>query len=282
MTPSGLGGWVAHHDRFLRGNIEQWVPFCNMYGISWLAIRVNGPVEKAKLLTYLEPLKKASIGLYVWRYGYPDDPKFESDWANSLLVTEGIDGYIFNGEVEFERGGLQKNRDAATAIMKGIRDKHPSAYLAHCPFPYIKYHLTFPYEEFGRYCDQVIVQSYWTAINTKGALANLSAIDAQWDEVRKTRPDIGVQWHLGVTCGRESGWVSAVDDFRMRDFDDFLSHPRAHSIYSLEVANPWCLRLLEQYQNIRSTALASLHGRRNSIAGMFSNPPKDPDDQGTE
>ena len=45
-----------------------------------------------------------------------------------------------------------------------MRSNWPSKFLAHSPFPIISYHSTFPYKEFGYYCDAVMPQDYWIEI----------------------------------------------------------------------------------------------------------------------
>ena len=52
----------------------------------------------------------------------------------------------------------------AIQLCSGIKAAWPTKWLGHAPFPYISLHSSFPYKEFGFYCDTVMPQDYWFSI----------------------------------------------------------------------------------------------------------------------
>jgi len=67
-----------------------------------------------------------------------------------------MDGFVIDAEIEY-------NGQSANAITycQGIRAVYPTRCLAHSPYPIPSYNESFPYIEFGRYCDVVMPQDYW-------------------------------------------------------------------------------------------------------------------------
>ena len=67
-----------------------------------------------------------------------------------------MDGFLIDAEIEY-------NGQSADAITycQGIRAVYPTRCLAHSPYPIPSYNESFPYIEFGRYCDVVMPQDYW-------------------------------------------------------------------------------------------------------------------------
>ncbi|HUR47217.1 MAG TPA: immunoglobulin domain-containing protein [Candidatus Saccharimonadales bacterium] len=77
----------------------------------------------------------------------------------------GADGFILDAEAEWESAHLGANGPAlAFQLCSGIKSQFPTKFLGHAPFPIISYHSSFPYKEFGYYCDAVMPQDYWTSI----------------------------------------------------------------------------------------------------------------------
>lgn len=100
--------------------------------------------------------------------------------AGKQCLASGADGYIIDAEAEFEGKASQ-----ATTMMNSLRASYPTAFIAHAPFPYIDYHTSFPYVEFGKKCDAVMPQCYWTAIGVTPTKM-VSDLDAQWKKWQTT------------------------------------------------------------------------------------------------
>ncbi|EEF61713.1 fibronectin type III domain-containing protein [Pedosphaera parvula] len=80
------------------------------------------------------------------------------------VYNMGADGFVIDAEVEWESSNLANNTTLATQLCQGIRAGFPTRFLAHSPLPIISLHNTFPYKEFGLYCDAVMPQDYWKSI----------------------------------------------------------------------------------------------------------------------
>ncbi len=67
-----------------------------------------------------------------------------------------MDGLMIDAEVQYNG----ESSDAIT-YCEGIRAVYPNRCLAHSPYPIPSYNTSFPYIEFGRYCNVVMPQDYW-------------------------------------------------------------------------------------------------------------------------
>jgi len=107
---------------------------------------------------------------YVYSYGYWKNPVTETDVADSILNVPGIDGLIVDAEAEYEGQAT-----AATAYMQALRILHPNAFIAFSSFARVTGHTTFPWMQFGQYCDVNMPQAYWAA-RPKTVDAEMSAM----------------------------------------------------------------------------------------------------------
>ena len=104
----------------------------------------------------------AGLKVYSWSYVYGADPSREGDLVLYAVEQLGVDGHVFDAEIEYER--LPNPSAAAETMLQVVRTKYPDFFLAHAPFPIIDYHTAFPYATFGKYCDAVMPQVYWNDI----------------------------------------------------------------------------------------------------------------------
>ncbi|MDB6121455.1 MAG: Fibronectin type domain protein [Pedosphaera sp.] len=91
----------------------------------------------------------------------------------------GADGFVIDAEGEWESSNLPNNTTAATQLCQGIKNAFPTRFLAHAPFPLISLHSTFPYKQFGLYCDAVMPQDYWNDIGVTPTQM-VSDMDTEW------------------------------------------------------------------------------------------------------
>ncbi len=103
----------------------------------------------------------------------------EINIGKQCLATA-ADGYIVDAEVEFNGKNTQ-----ATQMMQGLRASYPNAFIAHAPLPYIDYHTTFPYVEFGSQCNAVMPQCYWKDIGVTPTQM-VADLDTQWKKWQTT------------------------------------------------------------------------------------------------
>lgn len=109
-----------------------------------------------------------AAGLLIFAYtrSYDDDVPGEIAMAANCFAL-GADGWIIDAEAEWENGPDQAGPNGpARAIQygEGLRALFPTKFIAHAPFPIISFHSSFPYKEFGYYCDAVMPQAYWKSI----------------------------------------------------------------------------------------------------------------------
>jgi hypothetical protein len=108
-----------------------------------------------------------AAGLKVFGYGFSYGTDIPGEQAIADYVfNQGADGFVFDAEGAWESQNLPNNTTKAIQLCSGIRTNWPNKFLAHSPFPIISFHSTFPYKEFGYYCDVVMPQDYWNDIGS--------------------------------------------------------------------------------------------------------------------
>ena len=109
---------------------------------------------------------KVGLKIFAYTRSYGSDVPGEIAMANACYAL-GADGFVIDAEAEWEshQPWIGSNGPAlAMQLGEGIKTNNPTKFLAHAPFPYITYHPTFPYKEFGYWCDAVMPQCYWFMI----------------------------------------------------------------------------------------------------------------------
>jgi hypothetical protein len=102
------------------------------------------------------------------------------------VFNQGADGFVFDAEAEWETGAGQPwitNGPAqAWQLCSSVRSNWPNKFLAHAPFPIIYLHSSFPYKEFGFWCDAVMPQIYhFSSSGIKGSpSAAINWSDVNW------------------------------------------------------------------------------------------------------
>ena len=105
-------------------------------------------------------------GLKIFGYSRSDGKDVPAEVALAATVYElGADGFIIDAEAEWESSRLgDKGPELAVQLCTSIKKRYPNKFLGHSPMPIISKHSSFPYKEFGLYCDAVLPQAYWTSI----------------------------------------------------------------------------------------------------------------------
>lgn len=136
----------------------------------------------------------------------------------------GADGFVFDAEAEWESNRLPNNAAAAVQLCGTIRTNWPDKFLAHSPFPIVSYHSTFPYKEFGYYCDAVMPQAYWKSIGVTPAYlvqwmdtewhAWQNSLAGRWTNAIKPLAPVGQGWSPSVaqpvTAAEITAFVNAL------------------------------------------------------------------------
>jgi hypothetical protein len=106
-------------------------------------------------------IKIIGFGYVYGSYYGPNQVQSEIDAAvSSMRIADSsgvpMDGFLIDAEIEYN--GQSTN---AITYCQGIRAQFPHRFLAHSPYPIPSYNVSFPYIEFGEYCDAVFPQDYW-------------------------------------------------------------------------------------------------------------------------
>src|SRR5882672_3391537 len=110
---------------------------------------------------------------------------------SDYVFNQGADGFIWDAEAEWEKNNswIGTNGPAkAWELCSTVRSNWPTKFLAHAPFPIISVHASFPYKEFGYWCDTVMPQIYhFSSTNlhrSPSAMINWS--DVNWNTWQKS------------------------------------------------------------------------------------------------
>jgi hypothetical protein len=103
------------------------------------------------------------------------------------VFNQGADGFVFDAEAEWEAGGTHPwitNAPAqAWQLCSQVRSNWPNKFLAHAPFPIIYFHTSFPYKEFGYWCDAVMPQIYHFSLSSWPGIKESSSAAINWSDV---------------------------------------------------------------------------------------------------
>ncbi len=127
-----------------------------------------------------------AAGLQIFGYTRSYGTNVPAEIALAAKVYNlGADGFVLDAEAEWESPTLANGPALATQLCSGIKAQFPTKFLGHAPLPIISFHSTFPYAQFGYYCDAVMPQDYWQD-GGLGALVSYSPsnmvarMDSEW------------------------------------------------------------------------------------------------------
>lgn len=184
------------------------------------------------------------------------------------VFNQGADGFVFDAEAEWESGNAWITNGPAQAwqLCSAVRSNWPSKFLAHAPFPIIYLHSTFPYKEFGFWCDAVMPQIYhfsspgirgspsaainWSDVNWatwQASLAalpptNINGLAVVWtNAIKPITPLQDVYGEVlsgGIICEGAAGTVYPDED--VREFIDYsAADPNAQTAGGYRGINFW-------------------------------------------
>jgi hypothetical protein len=184
------------------------------------------------------------------------------------VFNQGADGFVFDAEAEWETGHAWITNGPAQAwqLCATVRSNWPNKFLAHAPFPIIYLHATFPYKEFGFWCDAVMPQIYhfssaglksspsadinWSDVNWAAwqnslyslATTNISGVAVNWtNSIKPILPLQDVYGEVvsgGIICESAAGVVYPDKD--VQEFVDYAAaDPHAQTAGGYRGANFW-------------------------------------------
>lgn len=174
----GTGQWIYFMEQAtnrLGGNVEgvtdipSLMRFYKKSGVDFIIVKsgTGAQVFPENNSQFTKELVDAAhkTGLKIFGYTRSDGKDVPGEIALAISNIElGADGFVIDAEAEWESHKLKDAHAKAIELCKGIKARYPNKFLGHSPFPIISLHASFPYKEFGLYCDAVMPQAYWKSI----------------------------------------------------------------------------------------------------------------------
>ena len=104
------------------------------------------------------------------------------------VFNQGADGFIYDAEAEWEsnRTWIGTNGPAlAWQLCSTVRAHWPNKFIAHNPFATVYLHFSFPYKEFGFWCDAVMPQVYHYSATRGNACASINWMDVNFKRLHE-------------------------------------------------------------------------------------------------
>jgi hypothetical protein len=211
-----------------------------------------------------------AAGLLIFAYtrSYADDVPGEINLAANCFAL-GADGWIIDAEAEWESSRVGTTGPAkAIQYGEGLRALFPNKFIAHAPFPIISFHGSFPYKEFGYYCDAVMPQEYWTEIYNDSPTAVLDMFTRTDNEYRNWQNSLTGIWTNAIKpiAPIAQAWSSAsgtttgaeIDEF----FDRLRTNPNPASVTGYKGISFWRadLKTTDMWSAISSNVLGDAPG----------------------
>jgi len=209
------------------------------------------------------------------------------------VFNRGADGFVWDAEAEWEDTSPWIGANGpllAWQLCSTVRSNWPTRFLAHAPFPIISYHPSFPYKEFGYWCDAVMPQIYhhdwpgvkgspsgginWSDVNwyewQQSLAGSNSLINGQtiyWtNAIKPLAPLTEVYGPPGQSlCG---GTAGALPDKDVTEFMDYLTaDPNPPTAGGYKGASFWRADLhgAAQWANIKAGASGAVTGCVNNV-----------------
>ena len=207
------------------------------------------------------------------------------------IFQQGADGFVWDAESEWESSQPWIGTEGpakAWQLCSTVRSNWPTKFLAHAPFPIISYHTSFPYKEFGYWCDAVMPQIYtygWSGVYGRPS-GGINWSDVNWSNWQKSVANLAptningltVYWtnaikplapvhHVYGPNPPNSG-VSHIDDDFVTEFVDYLcADTHAVTPGGYKGANFWRADLhgAVQWTNISGTTIGSAFPKVSNI-----------------
>ncbi|MDB6059247.1 MAG: hypothetical protein JWO95_3091 [Verrucomicrobiales bacterium] len=235
----GRGDWIYKLDKAtnqLNGlvpqvtNIASLMAYEKSHGIDFIVVKAgtgatNYPPDGTPQFS-IELVEKAhDAGLKIFGYtrSYGSDIPGETVLVASVY-DKGADGFIVDAEGEWQSNHpwIGTNGPAlAVKLLSGIKARFPTKFLGHSPFPIIEYHRSFPYKEFGLYCDAAMPQIYWEKwpdLGIHSPQQGIDRTDREWkrwhaslqgEDRKAIKPIAPVAWALASCTDNKHGVTGA-------------------------------------------------------------------------
>jgi hypothetical protein len=126
------------------------------------------------------------------------------------VFGQGADGFIYDAEAEWEaspsRPWITNAPAQAWWLCSTVRSNWPTKFIAHNPFDTLYLHSSFPYKEFGFWCDAVMPQVYHHAASKGNAFAAIHWTDVNYRTFQNSLASLPV----GNSNGLVVRWTNAI------------------------------------------------------------------------
>jgi putative peptidoglycan binding protein len=161
----GTGMWIWVTTRSSGGSPAAIGAKARRYGIRSVYVKSSDGTNMWSAFNrpYVAALKAQGLKVCGWQYVYGRSPETEAK-LGATAVQRGADCLIIDAESEYEGRYAQADR-----YIRALRARIGSSYpLGVAPFPYVDYHLSFPYSVFlgPNGAQYNLPQMYWKAIGT--------------------------------------------------------------------------------------------------------------------
>ena len=187
----------------------------------------------------------AGLLLFAYTRSYDDDVPGEINMASNYFAL-GVDGWVIDAEAEWETAAAPNGPARAIQYGDGLRALFPTKFIAHAPFPIIRLHSSFPYKEFGYFCDVVMPQAYWKTIYDNDPNAVATMVSEMDNEYRKFQSNLTGIWTNAIKpivpiaqaynpATNEITTAAEVDEF----FDRIRTNANPASVTGYKGINFW-------------------------------------------
>jgi hypothetical protein len=174
----GKGDWLwvlsdCENNVGTPGNLQGLIDFEKAKGMQYLIVKCADGGQYGSGTTWAQfnsdlITRCHKAGMKIFGFGYVYGSYYGSGQVqaeiNAAVACMGVkdssgvpmDGFMIDAEAEYNG----RPSDAIT-YCQGIRAVYPHRFLAHSPYPIPSNNVSFPYIEFGQYCDAVFPQDYW-------------------------------------------------------------------------------------------------------------------------
>ena len=224
----GKGSWIyfmSAATNKLGGNVNNvtneasLMTYYKSQGIRYVIVKAatsgnlfNGSYATPQFTTNLVNIAHTN-GILIFGYNRSYGSNLAAEVGISDYVFHcGADGFVWDAEAEWETGGGQPwitNGPAqAWQLCSTVRSNWPNKFLAHAPFPIIYLHSSFPYKEFGYWCDAVMPQIYHFS---SAAIQGSPSAAINWSDVNwRTWQNGLASLPAGNSNGLSVYWTNAI------------------------------------------------------------------------
>jgi hypothetical protein len=260
-------------------NIPTLMSFYKSQGLQYIIVKAgtgstnfngsgNSPQFNSNLVYHAHA---AGLLIFAYTRSYDDDVQGEINMASNYFAL-GADGWVIDAEAEWESSQAPNGPTRAIQYGEGLRALFPNKFIAHAPFPIIRFHSSFPYKEFGSFCDVVMPQAYWKSIYGNDSNAVATMFSEMDNEFRKFQTNLTGIWTNAIKpivpiaqaynpAANEITTAAEVDEF----FDRCRTNPNPASITGYKGMNFWRAdtKPADMWTAIRTNQLGDFPGPPN-------------------